>query len=264
MIALLFHDVYRHDPAESGFSSPGADRYKLSAAQFDAQLAGMAAASPKEACLTFDDGGVSFYSVIADRLEARGWRGHYFISTDFIGRPGFLDARQVCELGARGHVIGSHSASHPHRLDEQPAAGILREWTESRDRLEQILGRQVRSASIPGGRLSPAVADAAAEAGYTTLYTSEPTTSIEMRGACALIGRFSIRASSRPDLSRQLMTSPVARWRQRVSWNTKSLVKPMLGSAYGHIADLLLRRPRALPQARHTPTHEPPFQETLP
>jgi peptidoglycan/xylan/chitin deacetylase (PgdA/CDA1 family) len=250
MIALLFHDVYVHDPGESGFSSAGADRYKLSLAQFDAQLSGVAAASPGEPCLTtFDDGGVSFYSIVADRLETRGWRGHCFISTDFIGRPGFLDGRQIRELLERGHLIGSHSASHPNRLDQKPDSDILREWTESRDRLEQLLGRQVSTASIPGGCLSRSVATAAAEAGYTALYTSEPTTSIEMRGACALIGRFAIRASSAADLSRQLITSPVARWNQRLSWNTKSLLKPLLGSTYGRIADLLSRPPGTVSQA---------------
>jgi peptidoglycan/xylan/chitin deacetylase (PgdA/CDA1 family) len=250
MIALLFHDVYERDPAESGFSSPAADRYKLSVAQFDAQLSGVAAVAEDGPCLTFDDGGVSFYTLVADRLEARGWRGHYFISTDFIGRPGFLDGRQLRELHDRGHAIGSHSASHPDHLDRQPADDILREWTESRDQLEHILGCRVRSASIPGGRLSRAVADAAGEAGYSTLYTSEPSTAIDVRGACALIGRFAIRASSAPDLSRQLMTSPSARWHQQLSWNAKSLVKPLLGSTYGRIADLVLRRPSAVSQVR--------------
>src|SRR5262245_57302616 len=41
-VSLLFHDVYAADPRESGFRSPGADRYKLSLRQFDAQLAGLA------------------------------------------------------------------------------------------------------------------------------------------------------------------------------------------------------------------------------
>src|SRR5262245_11535202 len=41
-VSLLFHDVYAADPRESGFGSPGADRYKLSLRQFDAQLDGLA------------------------------------------------------------------------------------------------------------------------------------------------------------------------------------------------------------------------------
>ena len=119
-ISLLFHDVYATDPRESGFASDAADRYKLSArAQFDAQLD---ADLPRRArrhppfLITVDDGGVSYYTMMADRLEARGWRGHCFVSTDQIGTRGFLDAAQIRELDARGHVIGSHSASHPDPL----------------------------------------------------------------------------------------------------------------------------------------------------
>src|SRR4029079_1828816 len=111
LVSLLCHDVYRRSPSESGFCSPGADRYKLTVAQLASQLDGVAAvrhdrrilatamveASPARTfpfLLTVDDGGVSYHQVIADLLEARGWRGHAFVSTDFIGRPGFLPLEQ--------------------------------------------------------------------------------------------------------------------------------------------------------------------------
>ena len=41
-VSLLFHDVYVADPRESGFASATADRYKLSGADFDAQLESLA------------------------------------------------------------------------------------------------------------------------------------------------------------------------------------------------------------------------------
>ena len=40
-ISLLFHDVYVGHPDESGFISDAANRYKLTLADFDAQLAGV-------------------------------------------------------------------------------------------------------------------------------------------------------------------------------------------------------------------------------
>ena len=43
-ISLLFHDVFINDPDESGFVSAAANRYKLTVADFDAQLDGVAAA----------------------------------------------------------------------------------------------------------------------------------------------------------------------------------------------------------------------------
>src|SRR5262245_13907846 len=42
VVSLLYHDVFLRDPAESGFSSQAADRYKLSLSDFEAQLAALA------------------------------------------------------------------------------------------------------------------------------------------------------------------------------------------------------------------------------
>src|SRR4051812_33126946 len=63
--------------------------------------------------LTFDDGAESAYTFVAGLLEERGWRGHFFIITNWIGRPGYVDRRQIRELHSRGHVIGSHTCTHP-------------------------------------------------------------------------------------------------------------------------------------------------------
>ena len=41
---------------------------------------------------------------VADELEQMGWRGHFFITSDWIGRRGFLTAGQIRELRRRGHV----------------------------------------------------------------------------------------------------------------------------------------------------------------
>src|SRR5213594_4110095 len=145
--SLLFHDVYIGEVDESGFSSDAANRYKLSLRDFDAQLAALAGVCPDAPLLatdligsrrefpfaiTVDDGGVSYYTTVADRLEALGWRGHCFVTTGMIGQAGFLDEAQIRELAARGHMIGSHSVSHPARFSACPRRDMVREWAESR------------------------------------------------------------------------------------------------------------------------------------
>src|SRR5262249_6324862 len=185
-VCLLFHDVYESDPRESGFRSPAADRYKLSVPEFEAQIDGLAkfrlpAAGSRLAApgsrlpviLTVDDGGVSYYTLIADRLEALGLRAHCFVSTAHIGEHGFLTQKQIRELDARGHTIGTHSASHPTRFSALTTSEMRREWSDSRQRLEEIVDRPVTVGSVPGGYFSRAVAEAAAYAGLRTLYTSE-------------------------------------------------------------------------------------------
>jgi peptidoglycan/xylan/chitin deacetylase (PgdA/CDA1 family) len=255
LVSLLFHDVYRHSPDESGFRSPGANRYKLTVDALSSQLGGVAAARADRSLLatdlarvskgqrfpfliTVDDGGASYHRVIADHLEERGWRGHAFVSTDFIGAPGFLTASEIRELDHRGHVIGSHSASHPARFSQCHRQHMLHEWITSRNVLEDLLGHTVPIASLPGGYFSPTVADTAAEAGFRVLFTSEPVTRTDRKGACTIVGRFAIRAGADPDFSRKLVEP--AHWtrsEQWASWQVKGLLKPVLGTFYSRLAD---------------------------
>ena len=260
-VSLLFHDVYESDPGESGFRSPAADRYKLSVPEFEAQLDGLvqlripnlALREPQGApslsrgefrvspVITVDDGGVSFYTAIADRLEAVDLRAHCFISTDYVGERGFLTSQQIRELDARGHVFGTHSASHPARFSALGAAEMRREWSDSRQRLEDIVGHAVTVGSVPGGYFSRAVAEAASEAGLRTLYTSEPTTRPSTLDGLRLIGRFTVRRGHPPDMAlRFASAAPWARYGAWVGWNTKALVKPMLGASYSRVADWIL------------------------
>lgn len=262
VVSLLFHDVFADDPAESGFVSEAAHRYKLALADFDAQLAGIRgerADVPVDArsieysqrrgpsmpfLITVDDGGESYYTRIADRLDRRGWRGHCFVSTDFIGRRGFLNRVQIRHLAGRGHVIGSHSASHPPRFSALPFAEMVSEWARSRQVLEDIVGSRVDVASVPGGYFSADVARAAHEAGIRVLFTSEPVTRVVSNGECLLIGRFTIRRGDRHDAARRYLSTGLARLLAWASWNAKGLVKPLLGPSYIRLSDWLLA-PRA-------------------
>jgi len=271
-ISLLFHDVFIDDPGESGFVSAAANRYKLTVADFDAQIDGVAAARTEPPILasafehrlptrlngvsyddrnvvagitpfaiTVDDGGESYYTTVAERLERRGWRGHCLVTTDFIGGRGFLSRTQIRALAERGHVIGSHSASHPARFNTLPFHRIATEWARSRAALEDIIGQGVDVASVPGGSYSPVVARAACEAGIRVVFTSEPITRVANSSGCVLVGRFTIRRGDANDLARRLVSaSSGARARAWASWNAKGLVRPLLGPSYTSIADWLL------------------------
>lgn len=252
MIAvLLFHDVYRHDPRESGFPGRGADRYKLGLASFDAHLAKLAEArcdapvvgalaaraGPGAFAVTVDDGGVSFSTLVADRLEALGWRASCFVTTGAIGRRGFLDARQIRALHRRGHAVGSHSVTHPTRFAACRFDVAVREWRDSRLALADILGDDVRTASVPGGWFTADVARSASEAGITTLFTSEPVPAVRVLGGCAVVGRFTVRAGHRPDFSARVASldpwTLAAEW---TAWTGKKAAKRVLGPLYARLA----------------------------
>jgi peptidoglycan/xylan/chitin deacetylase (PgdA/CDA1 family) len=232
-ISLLYHDVVSAaDFGSSGFQSADADRYKLDEAHFVAHLDAIAErVAPSARLFTFDDGGASA-SRIGDLLAARRWRGSFFIPTDFIGSCGFVDRAAVRTLAAQGHVIGSHSCSHPARMTALSRERMLREWTDSRHALEDVLGVPVHAASIPGGYYSSAVARTAAEAGYRELFTSEPVASPWRIGELQVFGRYSVQQSSSAPLVAAIAAGDARpRLQQLAYWNLKKVLKG-IGGAY--------------------------------
>jgi peptidoglycan/xylan/chitin deacetylase (PgdA/CDA1 family) len=243
--SLLYHDVVGgEDYSASGFPGGDADIYKLRRAAFEAHVDAVSAVArpttsvesvlaeaPDRAVLfTFDDGGVGAIHHAAPLLEARGWRGVFFVATDWIGRPGFLDADQIRELHARGHSIGSHSCSHPMRMSHLPIDRMRAEWRDSVHRLEDVLGAPVRTASVPAGFYSAQVGDAAFEAGVTVVFNSEPTEAVRRVGDRMVLGRFKIMRDSPPALAAALAAGRLMpRLRQAIFWNAKKVVKAVGG-----------------------------------
>ena len=263
IIVLEYHDVVRESQfRSSGFDEPGADSYKMTCESFDAHLAAVSAAStnvgatvdvaladvgpsvPKRGArtlFTFDDGGVSAISEIAPRLESHGWVGHFFVTTDRIGTPGFLSEADIRDLHARGHVVGSHTCSHPVRMSACSPERLHREWHDSVARLSDILGTRVSTASVPGGYHSRVVAEAAASAGIMALFTSEPTTRVGHVAGCAELGRYTLRRDAPASMAAALVgRSRVARVRQWSLWNANKVLKALGGEAYLKVRALAL------------------------
>ena len=251
MRTLTYHDVVtRTRREEVGFPGALAARYKLEPSLFEQHLDSLAAAGlgvrpldagepAGELALSFDDGGSSALDV-ADMLERRGWRGQFFITTGRLDTPGFLSGEQVAALAGRGHLVGSHSHTHPTYMGRLSAAELHDEWTHSRALLAQILGTPPRTASVPGGYLSPAVIETAADAGYELLFTSEPTARAR-HARLTVRGRYTIwdttPASAASGYARG---APLACGRLWLEWNAKKLAKRINPSAYQ-----ALRRVRA-------------------
>jgi peptidoglycan/xylan/chitin deacetylase (PgdA/CDA1 family) len=193
--------------------------------------------------LTFDDGGLSALTCVADELEKRDWRGHFFITTDWTGQPGFLDRREIRELHSRGHVIGSHSCSHPERMSRLAADALLNEWKRSCAVLSDILGQAVTVASVPGGYYSRRVAQTAAASGIEVLFNSEPRATASVVDGCLVLGRYSINRYSQPAVSGAIAAGRVGpRWRQVALWNAKKIVKTLTGESYLTVRRYLLSK----------------------
>jgi peptidoglycan/xylan/chitin deacetylase (PgdA/CDA1 family) len=268
---MLYHDVVDEDDDASGFPGAGAAQYKLRRSEFDAHIAAVAAtgaapttlermlaarsgASADRVLITFDDGGVSAATWIAGALERFGWHGHFLITTNCIGTAGFVSVDQIRELDRRGHAIGSHSCSHPIRMAACNRAQLLEEWRRSREVLSGILGRPVTSASIPGGYYSRVVAEAAAEAGFTDLFTSEPTSRPWEVEGCRVYGRYTLYRGMGPATAAAIASgSPIPLLRQAVTWNLKKLLKALGGRTYLSARQVLLEHKHRSPEGERRP-----------
>ncbi|HMJ00422.1 MAG TPA: polysaccharide deacetylase family protein [Gaiellaceae bacterium] len=256
----MYHDVVEQESVDaSGFPGGGPARYKLDWTLFDRHLGAIAAVGGKPASvvdfrdlgrrvtpwplfLTFDDGGASA-ARIGDALTRMGWVGHFFIPVDYIGKPGFLDEAGTSRLAQMGHVIGTHSCSHPIPLSSLSEEQLLEEWGRSVNVLSEIIGSTVVSGSVPGGYCSRRVARTAALSGVKALFTSEPVRAVQQVEGCLLLGRYAILAGTPPELAVRLVRGELApRFRQLASWRAKGVAKAVLGDSYRSLRTFLLDR----------------------
>jgi peptidoglycan/xylan/chitin deacetylase (PgdA/CDA1 family) len=215
---FCYHDV-TDDPRDSGFQGKAAIPFKLRLDQFALHLDGIARglATPalvnqielsrpgRHLLLTFDDGGKSALRV-GEELSRRGWRGHFFVSTRLIGQRTFLHPGEIRHLRECGHIVGSHSHTHPNIYRELEWERMVVEWRQSSDILAQILGEPCITASVPGGEISQAVLRSADRAGLRYLFTSEPWLRPRIVGGCWILGRFCAKANTSPQNIAELAT----------------------------------------------------------
>lgn len=255
-VSLMYHDTFADgDIGSSGRSGVGPDLYKVDVERFRSQMEGLqarygsristvpvSAGSAIPLLVTFDDGGVSAYTQVADILEQSGIFGHFFVTTDYIGRPGFLSVEQIQALDHRGHVVGSHSRTHPDIITRLTYEQALDEWRQSTDRLARILGHPVHTASIPGGEYGKGIARAASESGIRFLFTSEPVKATWKIADCTVLGRYTVLQHTSDETVFDLASerSSGSQRRQARSWYAKKLVKKACGPFYLAIRNRVL------------------------
>lgn len=242
---FLYHDVIV-DAQPSGFQRPAALPYKHDWQEFRDNLDQISdsfaeptlitainfAVPGKHIALTFDDGGKSCLH-ISDELLKRGWRGHFFITTNRIGERTFLSKEEIRHIHNAGHLIGSHSHTHPDIFHDQTVPKMVTEWRVSKDILAQLLGTACVSASIPGGDFSPSVAFSANESGLHYLFTSEPWLKPNKIEDCWLLGRVCPKVGT--DLNTIADLAQFKGWRRALLMRkTKTTVKSLLFPLYKH------------------------------
>ncbi len=166
----------------------------------DGLLSGGAWGRPKPPLIpVFYEGYRNNYEVALPLLERLGLRGWFFVPTAFVDTPvpeqyAFANSHflglteddrpgtrcavtwdELREVSARGHVVACHTATHCAISDVRTQEDAERELVGSRRRLEQELGREVRTlawlSGAPYGDNEQADA-AVREAGYNLVFSN--------------------------------------------------------------------------------------------
>lgn len=254
-ISLAYHDVANGAPAASSDVRPAAAFYAVPRHRFREHLRSIADhrssvdvisgfrlwRNQSPTFLTFDDGAANALCAAAE-LEKKGWRGHFFVTTNWIGRSGFLDRQQIRELRQCGHVVGSHSCSHPARMSRLTWNELRKEWSDSCAILSDILGEPVKVASVPNGFYSTSVGQAAAASGLAVLFTSDATSVSHVLDGCLILGRYLIRWYTSADEAGAIAAGRLwPRYKQTLSWESKKVFKNLMGESYFRVRRRLLK-----------------------
>lgn len=248
IISLMYHDVYDKKKAESGFQNQEALVYKINVIDFENQVKKISSFKEKyDIRFTFDDGGSSFYTLIAPILEKYNFKGYYFISSDFINKKGFLTDNQLQKLSKSGHFIGPHSCSHPLDMTKLSSERQFQEWDKSKKTLEKIISKEIVIASIPNGQFNKNLLKIMSKVGIKEVYTSIPKTGFKSYNFdedydLLCYGRFPIRDDQVSSRVISIISSTKNRILMHLRWMGLQILRFLFKEQYYHIRSLFLKK----------------------
>ncbi len=128
-------------------------------------------AGESDVVLTFDDGHKSNWSLALPELTAAGAVATFYVIAGKVDKhPDYMTSRQLRELTSQGMSVGSHTMTHPF-LPQLSIADAHRELSESKQRLEDMLGQEILDLALPGGHGNRRVIELAHDCGYRSVAT---------------------------------------------------------------------------------------------
>lgn len=124
--------------------------------------------------ISFDDGDVGQVANAFPALRSAGMTATFFVTTGWVGRPGYATWDDLREMRDAGMSIQSHTHSHPF-LSEMGADALRDELQRSRDLLDHHLGPGQRTTmlALPGGdQPRRSLRSIVGEEGYDVVATS--------------------------------------------------------------------------------------------
>lgn len=141
--------------------------------------------SSKSIAITFDDGYENVYQYAYPLLHLYGYPATIFLISGFVGKENLWDVNvgwrtythlnwdEIIEMKRKGITFGSHTVTH-RDLTKISLRDVRWELLESKRRIEEKIGEEVKFLSYPFGRYNHAIQEIAKEVGYSAAFTSYP------------------------------------------------------------------------------------------
>jgi peptidoglycan/xylan/chitin deacetylase (PgdA/CDA1 family) len=155
----MYHDVFPSTTSSGG----GSERFAVPLASFEAMLDAIKAfgrtgcslekalqVEARRVAISFDDGTRSQLDHAVPALIERGMTATFFVTTDWVGSPGFMTWPELRQIASCGMSVQSHTRSHPF-LSELRDADVRSELAGSKAALDHELGQDTTQISLPGG-----------------------------------------------------------------------------------------------------------------
>ena len=123
----------------------------------------------KPIMITFDDGREEQYSIGSRILEKYHFKGVFFIMTVTLGKPYYMNSREIKSLSDKGHIIGCHTWDH-HMVTTYTKEDWQLQLTKPKRQLERIIQKPVTCFAYPYGVWNRAAADSVKNDGFTTAF----------------------------------------------------------------------------------------------
>lgn len=209
---LMYHEIYE-EVCETPATHKMTPAYKISGRAFEEHVeflskAGYIAVTlsdlntivqypeKKYVIFTFDDGWIGNFEIALPVLKKFNFKAVFFVTGDFIGQPDFMTWGHLEKLINCGMLVQPHGMSHKPLQNLDPE-DLYWELYESKRIVEQKLGIDVFSMSVPHGSYNDKVLKIGNELGYKIICTSDLTKiyAEDLLGYPSCIGRITMTHS---------------------------------------------------------------------